>query len=114
MPAPDPYTVLGVPRTASDAEIALAYRRLVRELHPDTQPDPDPRRLGEVITACRRLRHSITAARNATDTPPPGGGSRTGAVSINVHVRRPRAPRTYETVIRAGPVHWHRAQHPPL
>lgn len=31
----DPYKVLGMSRTATDAEIKQAYRRLVRELHPD-------------------------------------------------------------------------------
>ncbi|MGH6940471.1 TerB family tellurite resistance protein [Hypericibacter sp.] len=31
----DPYTLLGVTRDASDAEIKLAWRRLIRETHPD-------------------------------------------------------------------------------
>ena len=31
----DPYAVLGVPSTASDAEVRSAHRRLVREYHPD-------------------------------------------------------------------------------
>lgn len=31
----DPYRVLGMSRTATDAELKQAYRRLVRELHPD-------------------------------------------------------------------------------
>jgi DnaJ like chaperone protein len=34
-PGEDPYKVLGVSRTTSDAEIKKTYRKLVRELHPD-------------------------------------------------------------------------------
>ena len=36
--AEDPYTVLGVPKTASDDDIRRAFRKLAKESHPDLHP----------------------------------------------------------------------------
>jgi len=36
----DPYTILGVPKTADAAEIKKAYRKLAKKYHPDQSDDP--------------------------------------------------------------------------
>ena len=35
----DPYSTLGIARTASEADIKSAYRKLAKELHPDRNKD---------------------------------------------------------------------------
>lgn len=36
----DPYTVLGVPRAATEKDVKSAYRKLAKKYHPDQNPDP--------------------------------------------------------------------------
>ena len=48
-----PYEVLGVPASATDDDLRRAYRRLLRETHPDT--GGDPQRFIAVQTAWERI-----------------------------------------------------------
>ncbi|WP_310721090.1 J domain-containing protein [Streptomyces lydicus] len=106
MPAPeiDPYAVLGVPPSASAREITVAYRRLVRTLHPDTGAGrPDARHgLDEVLAAYRTLHdprrraaHDATRRRRERSRRPA-----TDAQPV-VRVHRSEAP----IRLRTGPVH---------
>jgi molecular chaperone DnaJ len=57
----DYYEVLGVARTAADADIKRAFRRLARELHPDVSAAPDAEvRFREVVEAYEVLSKSET------------------------------------------------------
>lgn len=61
----DPYAALGVKKTATEAEIKKAYRKLVRTSHPDINPD-DPgaeARFVKASAAYELLKDPATRAR---------------------------------------------------
>ena len=55
----DPYTVLGIDRQASEAEIKRAYFRLVREYSPENEPE----KFQEIRAAYEQLRAPETRAQ---------------------------------------------------
>jgi curved DNA-binding protein CbpA len=74
----DPYSVLGIPREASQTEVSSAFRVLVRRYHPDTR-DPsqasDAERwtdaeLRAVLAAYRILRDPTSRSAYDRDHPP--------------------------------------------
>lgn len=86
----DPYTLLGVSRSASEKDIKSAYRKLAKELHPDHNKD-NPRateRFAQVTSAYDLLsdkdkrarfdRGEIDAEGNPTTPFGFGGGGRAG------------------------------------
>ncbi len=60
----DPYTLLGVKSTATQAEIQAAYKRKARELHPDVNKAEDAQeRFRELVDAYDTLRDEEKRAR---------------------------------------------------
>jgi curved DNA-binding protein CbpA len=111
-PEPDPYRVLGVAPTADAAQIARAYRRRARDVHPDTadparQPagddvPPDLDALKQAYSVLRdpARRARYDAARQDTKHPLRAGS---GGVPVPVRVRS-QPGRVRERFVRAGPV----------
>ncbi len=60
----DPYSVLGVPRSASETEIKSAYRKLAKKYHPDQNPD-DPTAHGKFAEATNAYDLLNDAAKRA-------------------------------------------------
>ena len=50
----DPYSVLGVPRNASDDEIKKAFRKMSKKYHPDLNPN-NKERAGLVLNKMLEL-----------------------------------------------------------
>jgi DnaJ-class molecular chaperone len=51
----DYYKILGIERTTSTEEIKRAYRKLVKQFHPDFNKDPEALKLFHLITEAYRV-----------------------------------------------------------
>ncbi len=66
----DPYSILGVSSSASDAEIKTAYRNLARKYHPDNYSDDNP-----LKDLANEKMQEINAAYDEIQRMRAGGGS---------------------------------------
>jgi DnaJ-class molecular chaperone len=103
---PDLYAVLGVPPSATQAEISHAYRALLRRHHPDTRAPDDgsDAALQQVLAAYAVLHDPARRADYDRQTraraPDPRRGGHQPAKGHGGYDQPP---------IVAGPVRWHRA-----
>jgi curved DNA-binding protein CbpA len=118
----DPYLVLGVSPTATQAEITHAYRTRLRAHHRDTRPRPPSRTadddLRQVLAAYALLRDpyrrpDYDRASAHAATPPPHKPQRptpVGRVQIPITYRNTNtaAAQVFSPPLRAGPVRRHR------
>ena len=123
---PDPYLVLGVSPTATQAEITHAYRDRLRAHHPDTRHAPSPQNadeyLRQVLAAyallrdpARRADYDRATVRAAKPPQSPQGSTPadrppTGRVQIPISYRSTIAAAAQVSAppLRAGPVRRHR------
>jgi curved DNA-binding protein CbpA len=122
---PDPYLILGIPPTATQAEITHAYRDRLRAHHPDTRHTPSPHVADEQLRrvlaayallrdpACRADYDRATNRASASMSHRPQSRSPAdaarGEVQIPVtHHTIAMTTHTQEPPLRAGPVRRHR------
>jgi curved DNA-binding protein CbpA len=120
---PDPYLVLGVSPTATQAEITHAYRTRLRTHHPDTRHTPSSQTadedLRQLLAAYALLRdparradydHPTAKPRQRPQRPTPADHPPAGRVQIPItyHGSNTRGTPVATPPLRAGPVRRHR------
>src|SRR5579859_938737 len=100
--AADPYTVLGVSRTATDAQVRAAYRKLVKATHPDHNGgSPEAARRFEAV---QQAYAEIQELRKHADSTPPDPDleSRLADLERQVREARDRAQRAAREAMRTA------------
>ncbi len=73
----DPYSILGISRTATQEEAAAAYRKLAKKYHPDLNPGDEEaaKKMSEVNAAYDAIKNGTADSFGSSDTGGSYGGS---------------------------------------
>jgi len=85
---PDPFAVLGLPRSATIDEVRAARRKLALELHPDA--GGDERKMRDVNAAFDAVIAHLTGRRPLPDAATVTGDAASGRASTSTRTERPR------------------------
>jgi curved DNA-binding protein CbpA len=109
----DLYAALGVTPTATQEQIRRAYRRLMRQNHPDTRPRGDP---PSDTASDVRFRQAVSAYAVLGDPARRAGydhGISPHRIGTAIRVRVVRHFTRHDSAqppIQAGPLSWHRSR----
>lgn len=86
----DPYLVLGVPADATPEQLRAAYRRRIRQTHPDMGGDPaDAARVNQAWALLNDPHSPPTSTPEPDPTPDPGAGSPHAPPADTTHSQPP-------------------------
>ena len=94
----DPFTILGVPPGATDADVAAAYRDLAKRWHPDRRGAAGQARMAEINVAYELLRAGAQHERRGPIVPPPPQRAPRRGAWLDPQVRRALGPELVEAL----------------
>ena len=89
----DPYSILGIPRTATDDEVKAAYRNLARKYHPDNYTDDNPlkdlakEKMQEINNAYDEIQRTRASGNTGSSSSESTGGSSAGGFYNEVRMK---------------------------
>lgn len=102
----DPYSVLGIPSTATDEEVKKAYRKLAKQYHPDIHPDREyaEKKMAEINAAYDQIQAirqgKATGSTGGYQQQDPGTGSTPEMTAVRHYIHYGRYREAFNVLNR--------------